>query len=164
MQDGRIFFPHSPAPASGYTPAGNAVEQQFPSRLNRKGNTMNLRRASLLTFLLSVPALAQQPAQQTPSMWGSVVPMMVVMFVIIYFLMIRPEQKKQKNRQKMINEIKKGDRVVTIGGIFGTVGNVKDGSIMVKIADNTVVEVRKGGIAEVVADKSEDIQQKDGKK
>jgi preprotein translocase subunit YajC len=78
--------------------------------------------------------------------------MMVVMFAIIYFLMIRPEQKKQKSRQQMINNVKKGDKIVTIGGIYGTVGNVKDGVIMIKIAENTVVELRKGAISEVIAD------------
>ncbi|MBD3321514.1 MAG: preprotein translocase subunit YajC [Chitinivibrionales bacterium] len=94
---------------------------------------------------------------------GNMIFMMVIMFAIIYFLMIRPEQKKQKNRQKMISEMKKGDKVVTIGGVFGTVGNVKDNSVMVKIAENTIVEVRKGAVSEVV-NKQEKSDQKDGKK
>jgi preprotein translocase subunit YajC len=87
---------------------------------------------------------------------GSVVPMMLVMFAIIYFLMIRPEQKKQKERQRMISEVKKGDRILTIGGVYGTVGNVKSDSIMVKVAENTVVEIRKTAVSEVLnADKSD---------
>ncbi|MBD3345567.1 MAG: preprotein translocase subunit YajC [Chitinivibrionales bacterium] len=91
--------------------------------------------------------------------------MMVIMFGIIYFLMIRPEQKKQKNRQKMIGEMKKGDKVVTIGGVYGTVGNVKENSLMVKIAENTVVEVRKGAVSEVLnkQEMGEKSEKKDGK-
>lgn len=112
----------------------------------------------LVTILLSATAvLAQQTQNQNSpgAFMGSIVPMMVIMFVVIYFLMIRPEQKKQKDRQKMINNMKKGDRVVTIGGALGTVGNVKDHTVMVKIAENTVVEYRKSAISEVVVDKSE---------
>ena len=92
-----------------------------------------------------------------------IVPMMLVMFAVIYFLMIRPEQKKQKARQKMVNEMKKGDRVLTIGGIYGVVGNVKDNAVMVKIAENTVVELRKGAISEIVVDKTESDNKKDAK-
>jgi preprotein translocase subunit YajC len=75
---------------------------------------------------------------------------MLVMFAIIYFLMIRPEQKKQKERQTMVNSIKKGDKVVSIGGIMGVVHNVKDTTIFVRIAENTVVEFTKAAISTVV--------------
>jgi preprotein translocase subunit YajC len=78
--------------------------------------------------------------------------MMAVIFAIIYFLMIMPQKKKQKETQNMLNNIKKGDRIVTIGGLLGTVGNVKDTTVMVKIADNTVVEFRKSSIATVLND------------
>lgn len=78
--------------------------------------------------------------------------MMAVIFAIIYFLMIMPQKKKQKETQNMLNNMKKGDRIVTIGGLLGTVGNVKDTTVMVKIADNTVVEFRKSSIASVLTD------------
>ena len=117
----------------------------------------------LISFMLLIAALSASAFAQTAApgagnsagFMGSVLPMMIIMFAIIYFLMIRPEQKKQKQRQKMMTELKKGDRILTIGGIFGTVGNVKDNTIMVKIAENTVVELRKGAIAEVVVEKSD---------
>lgn len=76
--------------------------------------------------------------------------MMLIMFAIIYFLMIRPEQKKQKKRREMLSELKKGDRVVTAGGIHGTVGNVKEDSIMVKVADNVVLEFAKASVTSVL--------------
>ena len=78
--------------------------------------------------------------------------MMAVIFAIIYFLMIMPQKKKQKEMQNMLNNMKKGDRIVTICGLLGTVGNVKDTTVMVKIADNTVVEFRKSSIASVLTD------------
>lgn len=88
--------------------------------------------------------------------FGSILPMMILMFVIIYFLMIRPEQKKQKERQEMMKNLKKGDKVVTAGGIMGVVGNVKDDTVMVKIADNTVVEFTRSAVSTVIQQKSEE--------
>lgn len=116
---------------------------------------MPVRLAALMVPCISAAASAQGKGSGG-SFVGSVVPMMLVMFAIIYFLMIRPEQKKQKERQRMIGEIKKGDRILTIGGVYGTVGNVKTDSIMVKVAENTVVEVRKTAVSEVLnAEKSD---------
>ncbi len=116
---------------------------------------MPVRLAALMVPCISAAASAQGKGSGG-SFVGSVVPMMLVMFAIIYFLMIRPEQKKQKERQRMISEVKKGDRILTIGGVYGTVGNVKSDSIMVKVAENTVVEIRKTAVSEVLnADKSD---------
>ena len=96
-------------------------------------------------------AMAQEGGQQAPmSGLGSLLPMMLIMFAVVYFLMIRPEQKKQKQRQAMLQAIKKGDRVMTSAGILGTVGSIKDTSIMVKIAENTVVEFTKSAVTTVL--------------
>jgi preprotein translocase subunit YajC len=91
------------------------------------------------------------PAAGGKSMLPTIL-MMGVVFAIIYFLMILPQQKKQKETQNMLKNVKKGDKVVTIGGMLGTVGNVKDDSVMVKVADNTVVEFRKSAIASILKD------------
>jgi preprotein translocase subunit YajC len=90
---------------------------------------------------------APKPGQSNPMTF---LIMMAVIFAIIYFMMIMPQKKKQKETQNMLNNIKKGDRIVTIGGLLGTVGNVKDTTVMVKIADNTVVEFRKSSIATIL--------------
>jgi preprotein translocase subunit YajC len=82
--------------------------------------------------------------------------MMGVIFAIIYFLMIMPQRKKQKETQNMLSNMKKGDKIVTVGGMFGTVGNVKDTTVMVKISDNTVVEFRKSAIASIINDDKTD--------
>lgn len=74
-------------------------------------------------------------------------------FAIFYFILIRPQQRKQKQLQKMIEELKKGDRVMTSGGIFGTVVGMKDNILVLKIDENTKIEVIKSAVANVVARK-----------
>lgn len=74
----------------------------------------------------------------------------IATFAIFYFILIRPQQKKQKALQKMVEAIKKGDRVVTGGGIFGTVAGLKDNIIILKVADDVKIEVLKTAVASVV--------------
>jgi preprotein translocase subunit YajC len=74
-------------------------------------------------------------------------------FAIFYFILIRPQQKKQKAVQKMIEALKKGDRVMTNGGIFGTVAGFKDNIVILKIDENTKIEVIKNAVASVVTKK-----------
>ena len=73
----------------------------------------------------------------------------ILIFVVIYFLMIRPQSKKQKEVQKMITSLQKGDKVLTIGGIYGTIAGVResDGVIILKIAENLKVEITKSAVA-----------------
>ena len=104
-------------------------------------------------MLLAQPLFAdgEKKAPAGGSMFGSpMIMMMIFMFVIIWFLMIRPEQKKQKERQKMISNLKKGDKVLTGAGMIGIIGNIKDNTVMVKIADSTVVEFSKNAITSVL--------------
>jgi preprotein translocase subunit YajC len=77
--------------------------------------------------------------------------MIALIFVIFYFLLIRPQQKKQKQHQKMLEGIKKGDRVVTSGGLYGTVVGVKDNVVVLKVAENVKMEFTKGSISQVVS-------------
>lgn len=70
-------------------------------------------------------------------------------FLIIYFLLIRPQQQRQKKMQKLISELKKGDRVVTNGGIYGTVVGLEDDKAVLKIAENVKVEFQKSSIVHV---------------
>ena len=73
----------------------------------------------------------------------------ILIFVIFYFMLIRPQQKKQKNFEKMLKELKKNDEVVTSGGIHGTILNVKDDTLTLKIDDNVKIEVNKSAIGYV---------------
>lgn len=74
----------------------------------------------------------------------------VLLFAAMYFLMIAPQRKKQKAHEKMLSELSTGDEVVTTGGIFGTITNVKDDRFVVRIAENTKIEVGKAFISNVV--------------
>ena len=75
---------------------------------------------------------------------------LIFIFVIFYFLLIRPQQKKQKETKKMLEALKKNDKVITAGGIHGTVMNVKERTVMVKIADNVKIEVNKSSVVGVL--------------
>lgn len=71
----------------------------------------------------------------------------ILIIVILYFLMILPQQRRQKKHNQMLNEIKKGDRIVLSGGIYGIITNVKERTFMVKVAENTEIEIEKTSIA-----------------
>ncbi len=85
---------------------------------------------------------------------------------MFYFFIIRPQSKKQKETQNMINEIKKFDKIVTIGGIRGVVQAVKESTIVVKVDDNTKIEFTKSAVASVMekheakGDKAETTEEK----
>ena len=71
----------------------------------------------------------------------------VLLFLGMWFLIIAPQRKRQKAHDKMLSEIKKGDEIVTTGGLFGTVTRVKDDRFVVEIADNTRIELGKGFVS-----------------
>lgn len=112
---------------------------------------------TLNTILFSAISLFAQESADAPAGFGSgtFIPMMLIMFGVVYFMMIKPEQKRAKEKKAMIDELKKNDKVVTIGGIHGTVTIVKDDTVQLKIADNVVVRINKSAIASVVSDKKE---------
>jgi preprotein translocase subunit YajC len=70
-----------------------------------------------------------------------------LLFVGMWFLIIAPQRKRQKAHDKMLSELKTGDEIVTNGGIYGTITNVKDDRLVVKIADNTKIELGKGFVS-----------------
>ena len=80
---------------------------------------------------------------------------MVLLFAAMYFLMIAPQRKKQKAHEKMLSELSSGDEIVTTGGIYGTITNVKDDRFVVRVADNTKIEVGKAFVSSVVSRGSE---------
>ena len=92
---------------------------------------------------------------------GMFVPMIVI-FAIFYFMMIRPQQRKEKERRAMIDNVKTGERVMFSGGILGTITNTKENTVIVKIADGVKVEVARGGIQKVL-DKGEKASLEDDK-
>jgi preprotein translocase subunit YajC len=81
--------------------------------------------------------------------------MMVVIFAIFYFILIRPQQKKMKEHKKMVAELKKGDRIVTAGGIYGTVENTTTETLTVKIAEGVKVKITRSSVGTVVKPEDE---------
>ncbi len=89
-------------------------------------------------------------AKSGGGMMGLLIPMLVL-FAIWYFLLIMPQQKKEKQRKAMIEAIKKGDRVVTIGGAYGEVERVKDDIVTLKFG-NTTIDYAKSAISRVITE------------
>ncbi|GBU20355.1 preprotein translocase YajC subunit [Fibrobacteres bacterium R8-0-B4] len=115
--------------------------------------------------LLALPVLAQDggasggegggPPPPQGLFGGNFLFIMAAMFAIIYFFMIRPEQRKQKERQKMLAALKKGDKVLTIGGLVGVITAVKDSTYIVKSGEGAVFEVTKSAISSLLNDTKE---------
>jgi preprotein translocase subunit YajC len=84
---------------------------------------------------------------------GSFIPLILV-FVIFYFLLIRPQQKERKRHQEMVKSLAKNDEVVTSGGIHGTIVNVKETSVVLRVDDNAKMEVDKYAISYMIKKRS----------
>ncbi|MDR0553432.1 MAG: preprotein translocase subunit YajC [Treponema sp.] len=93
-----------------------------------------------------------QTAAATPGAGSFVTTLIpfVLIIAIFYFLIIRPQNKKQKETQKMLSALKKGDKIVTIGGVHGVIQSVKESSVIVKVDENTKMEFSRSAISSVV--------------
>lgn len=98
---------------------------------------------NLLNILLQTTAPAAQPGGM--GSYGGIL-MMVLIFVVFYFFMIRPQSKKQKQIKAQREAMKQGDRVVTSGGIYGRIRDIKENTITVEIADNVRITVDKNSV------------------
>lgn len=97
--------------------------------------------------LLNILLQASAPAQGQGGMGGySGILMMVLIFVVFYFFMIRPQTKKQKEIKAQREAMKQGDKVVTSGGIYGKIRDIKENTITVEIADNVRITVDKNSV------------------
>lgn len=77
---------------------------------------------------------------------------LIILFAIFYFLLIRPQQKKAKEHREMITNLKKGNRVITSGGIYGTIQSLDDATVGLEIAEKVKIKVTRGNIAALVSD------------
>jgi preprotein translocase subunit YajC len=97
-------------------------------------------------------AFAQTTAPAAPAAGGGLNSMLgflpiILIFAVLYFLMILPQQRRQKKHTQMLEQIKRGDRVVIGGGIHGIVSNVKEQTFLVKVAENTELEIDKSAVS-----------------
>jgi preprotein translocase subunit YajC len=92
--------------------------------------------------------MGQQGAGGGGSMFSTII-MFALIIVIFYFMILRPQQKRQKERQKLLEGVKKGDKITTIGGIHATVLGVEDKTLLVQIAENVKVKYEKSAISSI---------------
>lgn len=112
----------------------------------------------MVDFLQELPLLMGAPAGGAGASGpASVAPTLVtfgLVFAIFYFLIIRPQNKRQKETKQMLSALKKGDRVVTIGGIRGTIFSLKEETVVLKVDDNTKIQFSRSAISSVVEKKA----------
>jgi preprotein translocase subunit YajC len=98
-------------------------------------------------------ALGTQPGGDGgSSIFGAMLPF-ILMLLVIYFLLLRPQMKKQKQHQSMLKELKKGDKVITSSGMYGTIFGINDeqNKVVLKVADEVKLEFLKSSIAQKVS-------------
>jgi len=95
------------------------------------------------------PIFLQQAPGGIESLLSSIVPFLLII-VIFYFLILRPQQKRQKERVKLLDSLKKGDKIITAGGLHGTVEGIEDKTILVKVADNVKLKMERSAVSTIV--------------
>ena len=101
---------------------------------------------NMFAILQAAPAAGQQGGGW--SMWI----MLALIFVVMWFFMIRPQKKQQKELQSFRDSLKKGDKVVTIGGIYGTVSEIKEDSVLIEVDHNVKIRVSKQALVKDFSD------------
>jgi preprotein translocase subunit YajC len=104
----------------------------------------------MLHRILMTPGLLQQAPPEGGDAGSSFIQLLVPMglvFAILYFLMIRPANKKQKALQEMLKSLKNGDRIITTGGIYGTIAGITDDIVQLRVANGVKIDVARSAIA-----------------
>ena len=97
---------------------------------------------TLFTLLQTAPAAGQAQGGNQWSFWI----MIIALFAIMWLFMIRPQRKQQKELEKFRNELKKGDKVITAGGIYGTIGEIEEKTVLLKVDGDVKLRVDKSSI------------------
>jgi preprotein translocase subunit YajC len=109
-----------------------------------------------MDMLVTTIAQAQQPGSDPGGLLG-VLPMFAIVFAIMYLLVLRPQQKKESERQEMLKKLQKNDKVITTGGIYGIVTSVKEDEVTLKVDDSQNVRIRfaRSAIAGIIGEDGE---------
>jgi preprotein translocase subunit YajC len=104
-------------------------------------------------FLISLAQAANSPQGQQPAggggfggLGGNPIILMVLIFAVMYFIVIRPQSKRAKETQKMLAELKKGDEVVTTGGIIGRISGIKDAEITLQVQEGVRIRIQRSAV------------------
>ena len=100
----------------------------------------------MFDLIAAAHAMGQPPGEGGGSPIAGMMPLILIV-VIAYLLILRPQMKKQKAQQRMIDELDKGNEIVTSGGIHGTIANIKDDTLVLKIAENVKIEVSRTAVS-----------------
>ena len=106
-----------------------------------------------MMFQLLAQAQSAAPGSPAPAGAGgflNLLPFWFFIIVIMYFVLVRPQKKRQQQQQQLISALKTGDKVVTNAGIHGLIANVKETTVIVKVADNVKIEMEKSAITNVL--------------
>lgn len=121
----------------------------------KKGRVLGLALIAGLLIALTfiggcVPAgTTTTPGEQQGSTLSSILPLilfLVLIFVVFYFLMVRPQRKKQKQQQELLSQLRKGDRVITAGGIYGVIESTDQDTIVVKVESGALLRVARASV------------------
>jgi preprotein translocase subunit YajC len=117
-----------------------------------------------LPLLMGAPAAGAEGSAGAGGLIGSFLPFIAII-AIFYFLIIRPQSKKRKETEKMHAGLKKGDKIVTIGGLYGTIQSVKDTTVIIKVDDGVKLEFLRSAISSIItaAEIKEDKEEKEKK-
>lgn len=102
---------------------------------------------------LSILAMGGPGGENSQSPLGFPV-MMILFFAIMYVMMIRPQQRKEKERRAMLNELKKGDKVLFAGGLIGIIAQISDKTAKIKVSEKVTLEVARGAITSAITDET----------
>jgi preprotein translocase subunit YajC len=94
-----------------------------------------------------IPAGDEQPEGTEGGFSWITIVFLVLIFALFYFLMIRPQRKRQKEHQELVGQLQKGDRVVTAGGIYGVIESISEDSVVIKVESGATMRVARGSVA-----------------
>jgi len=100
----------------------------------------------LITLAFISGCVAPEGEEGGTGIWSLIV-FLVLIFGMMYFLMVRPQRKRQKEHQELMEDLRRGDRVITAGGIYGIIESISEDSVIIKIESGTTMRVTKGSIA-----------------
>ncbi len=116
------------------------------TKIVKTGIIAGLLIAVLVFFGGCIPAATDGGEESSSSIWPMII-FLVVIFGLFYFVMIRPQRKRQKEHQNLMEGLQKGDRVITAGGIYGTIENLSEDSVVIKVEGGTTMRVARGSVA-----------------
>ncbi len=114
----------------------------------KKNKILNLRLTAVLVFsLLFIGGCVPTETSEGESNWPVTILFLALIFGLFYFLMIRPQRKRQKEHQHMTEELRVGDRIITAGGIYGKIESLSQDSVVLKIESGTTIRVARASIS-----------------